>query len=410
MKRAWVMALLLWPLLAVAQSAFERYEAEDYRAAARLGLGELASAPRGEKTDQLRWAVANSLAWSGDYDPAVEQYRALFGTRYDTDARVGLANALRWRGRADLAEPYYREVLGRDPNNAAAKLGHEMAGRDLRPAITGRGSRIADNQGVSVNEFGASYRRWTEDLKARWDVGALTGRMNSPQGNFSAQGVQGSLWFPQAPMAPKFEALAYDNGAAGTRLFGAAQIEPVRDKLRLRVARVDWGRQAFSGAATRDGLTAAMLGISGETGTPPGQVRGRLDAYDLSDDNRVLDGEASVTPSWQPLPWQLKWSSGVAARYAERQDPRYWSPHPGYGVAFVGLQRGWYLDRMDLAASVRRSFAFTETAADGWTVALSGRYWIAKAVAIGLEAWAVDAPRPTPYKMHQVAAFVQQLW
>jgi tetratricopeptide (TPR) repeat protein len=410
MNRTWLMALLLWPLMAVAQSALERYNAEDYGAAARLGLRELADAPRGEKTDELRMAVANSLAWTGDYDPALEQYRALFGTRYDTDARVGLANVLRWRGEADLAEPYYREVLGRDPDNAEAKLGREMGGRDLRPAVTGRGSRTADNQGMSVNEFGVSYRRWTEDLKARWDVGALTGQMDSPQGNFSPQGVQGSLWLPQAPMAPKLEAFAYDNGAVGTRLFGAAEIQPVRDKLRLRVARVDWGRQAFSGAATRDGLTAAMLGISGETGTPLGQVRGRLDAYDVSDDNRVLAGEAAITPAWQPFPWQLKWSSGVTARRAEREDARYWSPHPAYGVAFIGLQRGWYLDRLDLTASVRRSFAFTDTAGDGWTVALSGRYWIAKALAIGLEAWAVDAPRPTPYTMHQVGAFLQQLW
>ena len=410
MSRALLTLLLLCPLVAFAQSALERYEAEDYRAAARLGPGELARAPKGEKADQLRLAVANSLAWTGDYDPAIEQYRGLFGTRYDTDARIGLANVLRWRGQADLAEPYYREVLARDPDNAEAQLGRAMGGRELRPAITGRGSRTADNQGVSVNEFGASYRRWTDDLRARWEVGALSGRMDSPQGNFSPRGAQGSLWLPQAPLAPKFEAFTYDNGAVGTRLFGAAQIEPLRDKLRLRLARVDWGRQAFSGAATRDGLTAAMLGISGETGTSLGQVRGRLDAYDVSDDNRVLDGEASITPAWQPLPWQLKWSSGVTARHADREDPRYWSPHPAYGVVFLGLQRGWYLDRLDLTASIRRSFTFTETAGDGWNVGLSGRYWLAKALAIGVEAWAVDAPRPTPYTMHQVAAFVQQLW
>jgi hypothetical protein len=410
MKRALLALIFFFPLAALADSALERYEAEDYRGAARLGLRELADAPKGPKTDELRLAVANSLAWTGAYDPALEQYRALLGTRQDTEARVGLANVLRWRGQADLAEPYYREVLARDPSNAEAKLGQELGGRDLRPAVTGRASRTADNQGTSVNEFGASYRRWTEDLRARWEIGALAGRMDSPQGNFSPQGVQGSIWLPQAPMAPKFEAFAYDNGAAGTRLFGAAQIEPVRDKLRIRVARVDWGRQAFSGAATRDGLTAGMLGIFGATATPIGDVRGRLDAYDISDDNRVLDGEASITPSWQPLPWQVKWSSGVTGRYADREDPRYWSPHPAYGVVFLGLQRGWYLDRLDLTASARRSFTFTETAGDGWSLGLSGRYWLARAFAVGLEAWAVSAPRPTPYNMHQVAAFVQQLW
>src|SRR5436309_11680303 len=115
MKRALFTLLLLWPLATLAQSALERYEAEDYRAAARLGLRELASAPQGAKTDELRLAVANSLAWTGDYDPAIAQYKALLGTRYDSDARVGLANVLRWNGQADLAEPYYRQVLARDP-------------------------------------------------------------------------------------------------------------------------------------------------------------------------------------------------------------------------------------------------------------------------------------------------------
>jgi tetratricopeptide (TPR) repeat protein len=410
MKRALLALILMLPLAALAESALERYEAEDYRAAARLGVRELANAPKGEKTDELRLAVANSLAWTGDYEPALEQYRALFGTRYDTDARIGLANVLRWKGQADLAAPYYREVLARDPNNTEAKLGQELGGRDLRPALTLRGSRTADNQGVSVNEYAVGYRRWTEDLRARWEVNALGGHMDSPQGDFSPRGVQGSIWLPHSSLAPKLEVLAYDNGASGTRLFGAAQIEPLRDKLRIRLARVDWGRQAFSGAATRDGLTATQLGLFGDTATPLGQVRGRLDAYAVSDDNRVLDGEASITPAWQPLPGQLKWSTGVTGRYAEREDPRYWSPHPAYGVAFIGLQRGWYLDRLDLTASLRRSFAFTETAGDGWTIALSGRYWIARALAIGVEAWAVDAPRPTPYTLHQVAAFVQQLW
>src|ERR671923_96677 len=31
-------------------------------------------------------------------------------------------------------------------------------------------------------------------------------------------------------------------------------------------------------------------------------------------------------------------------------------------------------------------------------------------LAYGLEAWFVDAPRPTPYRMHQLSAFLQLLW
>ena len=410
MKRLLIAFALLAALPAAAQTALERYEAGDYKAAARLGRAELANAPAGPKTEELRLALANSLAWTGDYDPALDEYRALFGTKYDSDARVGYANVLRWRGQADLAAPYYREVLARDPKNEEAKLGQELGGRELRPALTTRVTRTADNQGAGFNELALGYRRWTENLGARWDVGALAGKFDTRQGDFSTRGVQGSVWLPHTTLAPKLEAFAYDNGAADTRLFGALQLEPLRDKLRLRLARVDWGRQAFSGAATRDGLSATMLGLFGETGTPVGTVRARLDGYHISDDNRVLDGEASITPAWQPLPGQLKWSSGVAMRRAEREDPRYWSPNPAYGVAFVGLSRGWYTDRVDITAYVRRSFAFTETARDGWTAGLSGKYWLLPTLAVGLEAWAVSAPRPEPYSLHQVAAFIQQLW
>ena len=74
-------ATFVCPLRASAQSALERYEAADYREAARLGRQELLRAPQGPKTDELRLAVANSLAWTGDYESALNEYRALFGTR-----------------------------------------------------------------------------------------------------------------------------------------------------------------------------------------------------------------------------------------------------------------------------------------------------------------------------------------
>ena len=88
---------LCCPLAVLAQGALQRYEAEDYRAAARLGLRELADAPKGAKTDELRLAVANSLAWTGQYDPAIEQYKALLGTEgidleFTDDAIDSIAN------------------------------------------------------------------------------------------------------------------------------------------------------------------------------------------------------------------------------------------------------------------------------------------------------------------------------
>ena len=59
---------------------------------------------------------------------------------------------------------------------------------------------------------------------------------------------------------------------------------------------------------------------------------------------------------------------------------------------------------------MRRGFAFTDSARNSWTVAANGRHWLRNDLAVGLEAWAIDTPRPTPYRMHQILAFVQQLW
>src|SRR5688500_14401525 len=73
----------------IAAPVLERYEAGDYAGAARLGLRLVDGG-----SQALRYAVANSLAWTGRYDEASNQYRELFGTPYDARARVGLANVM----------------------------------------------------------------------------------------------------------------------------------------------------------------------------------------------------------------------------------------------------------------------------------------------------------------------------
>lgn len=389
----------------LAVPVLERYEAGDYAGAARLGTGVLASAPGAH---ELRYAVANSLAWTGHYDAALEHYRALAGTPYETRARVGMANVMRWRGRADLAEPIYSEALAREPANADARSGLALGGRDLRPALTGRISRMADNQDFRRNELELNYRQWTADRRWRYEVGVVGDRNDSPQRDWSARALHGSAWATKLPLSPRIDASLYDSDTRSAQVFGTLLLEPIQDRLRVRLGRVNWGRLAFNAAA--DGLTAHMLGLLGETHLGIGALRGRIEGYDISDSNRVVDGELQLTPLWQPLPLGLAWFGGVYARDAEREDPRYWSPRPTYGLAFIGLQRGWYFDRSDVTVSLRRGFAFTDSARNSWSAGLNGRYWVSNDIAIGLEGWAVESPRPADYRIHQIAAFIQHLW
>jgi len=298
--------------------------------------------------------------------------------------------------------------LKAEPGNNEAADGLRLTGRDLRPAVTFRAGRT-DDPALQRDELSATYRRWSDDRSWRLEAGVLTGRESFDSGRRSPRGLFGSLWNTRLPLSPLVEAAYYDSDVDGARLFGAVQLSPVPERLKLRVAHLDWGRTVFSPQATRDRLTADSAGVSGESGLAFGTVRGRLDLYDISDGNRIIDGEAQVTPSWQPLPWRLTWFGGVYGRRAEREDPRYWSPRPAYSIAFVGLQRHWALERADFSASLRRGISLSDTAGDSWSAGASGRIWLRQDLAVGLEGWLVDAPRPASYRMNHFGAFVQQL-
>src|SRR5437588_12637349 len=62
-----------------AAPALEAYEAGDYYKAARLGRAALAR--DAASSTALRYAVANSLAWTGRYDRAPQGYGGLAGLR-----------------------------------------------------------------------------------------------------------------------------------------------------------------------------------------------------------------------------------------------------------------------------------------------------------------------------------------
>ena len=385
----------------------ERYTAGDYAGAARLGEELLQRAP---DLHAVRAAVADSLAWTGRYDAALGHYRALLDTPYDARGRLGIANVLRWRGQPELAEPHYLAVLARDPASEDARNGLALTGRELRPALTLRFVPTADNQDMRREELAAAYRRWSADRAWRIEAGVLGERNRGPTRDWSASALSASVHALRLPFAPKLDLNLYDSELHGAQYFASLQVEPVRDRLRLRIARVNWGRLAFTEAAAVDGLTARAAGAYAEAQLPNGSLRGRLDAYDISDGNRVADGELQITPAWQPLPSRLVWFGGMYARYAEREDPRYWSPRPIYGLAFLGLQRNWSLDKTDITASARRGFPFTDSARNSWNAGINARHWIRGDVALGLDAWVAESPRPADYRVHQVAAYVQHLW
>src|SRR5690348_8929193 len=150
-----------------AAPALEAYEAGDYYRAARLGRASLAAEGKGSLA--LRYAVANSLAWTGRYDAALADYRALLGTDYEARARVGIGNVMLWQGRPDAAEREFRAALERDSAVEDGAHSLELAARELRPALGLRYVRTADNQDFTRDETWLTWRQWREDRSRRYE-------------------------------------------------------------------------------------------------------------------------------------------------------------------------------------------------------------------------------------------------
>src|SRR5207237_8898817 len=204
-----------------AAPALEAYEAGEYYKAARLGREAL----RGESAGSaaLRYAVANSLAWTGRYDPALEDYRALLGTDYEARARVGIGNVMLWQGRPDSAEREFRAALERDAAVEDGQHSLELAARELRPALGLRFARTADNQHFTRDEAWLTWPRWTADRSRRYELRVLGQHHAAPAFSTKREALQGSAWFVAAPLAPRVEAALYDD-----QVFGTLQLEPWR--------------------------------------------------------------------------------------------------------------------------------------------------------------------------------------
>lgn len=80
--------------------------------------------PRATKTISLRLDLARALTWSGQYGPAINEYRDISRlVPQDLDVRNSLARALQWSGRQVEAKATFQQVLLQDPANAEGQRG-----------------------------------------------------------------------------------------------------------------------------------------------------------------------------------------------------------------------------------------------------------------------------------------------
>jgi tetratricopeptide (TPR) repeat protein len=397
------------------------YLTGSYRAALVPGSKALSLTPY---DNELRLQLANALAWTGRYDAAVEQYERLLPDKnFESRARVGLAGMLRWRGAPQVALPLLQEATKQEPQNKDVNDAIALTQRELRSTTSVKFSRASDSNDLSRIDLSAAQKFWPKSTlfsrPLKFELSVVRGTDSLGATRFHHKEL--SLSVALTPMGVGQRAATDWGNSSGvrfevsaqsdtrTKVFGRLHADFLGDSFTLRIGHVNWGRQAFSAAALQAGLTANQVGMSSNFNSEWLLMRTRLDSYSLSDGNRILDGEVVIDPTWQPLPLGVQWYKAYAYRNAERVDSRYWSPKNNL-TSIYGLKRSWYFDDGEITASAARSYGLTKATKGGYSLAANGKVWIGRDTSVGVELFAIDAPRIGAYRYNYLGLTLNQLW
>ena len=396
--------------LAPAATAVQAFERGDYAEAARRGLMELQRDPRDH---ELRFRVANSLAWTGQYREAVHQYELLADTPHAASASIGLANVYVWSGRPHRADPLFRRVLTGEPTNPDALQGLASAERHLRPRTTVRGGWLDDSSPAERSTAMLTHRWRDAGLTQVFEVaGERVDESRSPGGpDLRPRKLSVGYQNLALPFEPKLQ-LSSDSGVKSA-LFGGLALTLADGAVSVEIGRVNWGEIAFDPRARRDGLAAARVGVAGRADSSIGTFSASALHLAVSDGNRIQELNAYFSPAWQPFPAAsgLRAGAGVYGRKAERSDPRYWSPAQGYYVGQFGLSLNQSAADWDLGAEVKRSGRIGGEGAQGWTAGLAGTRWLSADWALRAEGFYIETRRnDSAYRSRSIAVALDRLW
>jgi hypothetical protein len=395
---------------AAVSPASRAFEQERYPDAARLGLAELQREPANHA---LRMNVANSLAWTGQYAAALEQYRLLTDTPFAQQARIGQANVYLWSGRPHLAEPLFRRAAAAEPANADARQGLTAAGRQVRPRTTVRAGLVDDSTDASRTSLGVAHRWRDAALTQVFEVSAEgIDESRSPGGpDLQPRKLGVAYQHLGLPLAPKVQ-LTSDTGVKSS-VYSSLSLQALDGAVTVDLGRVNWGELAFDPRARRDGLSARRAGVAVQAFTGIGAFSGNAAHFAVSDGNAVQEFGARYTPAWQPFPAAsgVKAVVGVYGRKADRRDPRYWTPVDGYYVGQFGVAVNRSAADWDLSAELKRSQRIGGEGAQGWTVGFGGTRWLNRDWALRVDGFHIETRRDaSAYRSRAIAISVDRVW
>lgn len=423
-----------WPL---GERLLGKFKAGKYAEVVAEGPAGLKAEPWNQ---ELRLALANSLLWTGHEWTAVETFRVLLGTELDAEARLGMANGLAWTGRMAQAVPHY-QALRDGPKAGEAKLGLGNAllwmGRaDLSMPLFQQLRAAYPGQDIGVE--GEFYSR--RALRARTVVGTAYSQDNAPTRRhepimshawrdsskavlFGLETTGGRDWNDDLDLSRREFAFRIESldswlaprlsvsrqSAPQGRTFADLRVEATQWPLYVNVGRVNWGKLSFTLPALDLGLTADRYGLEGRYQVAAGELRGYANHFDISDGNRMENGDVRLTSRWRPWGPELRPFVGTHWRLSGRTDPNYWSPKT-YVLGYVGIEGVWESRYWSVTAIGQVGFKLAGEASTSWTASLIAKRWIGDDWAIGLNGYAQSGTREAKYRAEGVSLLVEKLW
>lgn len=380
--------------------------AGDYQSTGTEGLILMGS----EKVDEeLQLIVANSLAWTGRVKEAVPVYQGISKGKYANEANVGLANINRWRGRDDLAMTLYQAVLDKDPANADALEGVEMASRELSPRTTVSAGISSDSSELK-RRFGTANHRW---------------RDKSGANIFEVEGNGFYDWTPTDAEPQRELTLRYQSldmplkpsielnmpTRLNPSLYGTARVKLLDDQLTVSAGRLNWGKTVANPVASRQGLAANYFGLEAMQSFSMGSLVGRVNYYGVSDTNTILTTGLNFNSAWRPLGSHFKPFAGIETRTAKFNAPTYWSPAQGSGTVYAGLIGEWGEADWNFFASAQLGAPMFGDAGNSWSLSAGGKRWLTNDIAIGANLWSMASWRDNAtYRSQAINVNLEKLW
>lgn len=388
------------------QELLKLYNDALYTEVAKLGSAQLALDP---ENHELRFAVANSAAWTGNTRAAIQHYKALQGTVYEDRAALGLANVYRWDGLHGLARPLYEKALVAKPDDKDAIEGLTYSMRELRPR-TKVSPFWADDSSNTVRRGMTLSQRWS-DASSRHRMELEAGTLEDERNTLRVR--QRDLTFRYAgvgnPLRPRLEISGQQDPKSA--LFASGEIQVLDLPLIVTAGHVNWGKLAFDPNALKANLSANRIGVQGRTTSDIGVFSLSYLASRVSDQNTIQDAYFRYTPIWQPVKIQeVKFFVGAEGRKAKFNVPQYWSPADGNYLATVGVNAEWQDLVWEKSVLLQYGFPIGGEAENSYSVYARAKRWINNDWAIVFNVAHQKSQRTGAYRATSAAVSIEALW